>query len=83
MTPAMTDMFRIAADPQVLEAVAAIQPQMTARIQPGQAAALLIAGAANPITGTVRELKSGQVFIDIKNPRPDMTRGIKVQIKIK
>jgi HlyD family secretion protein len=82
VTAAMTDLFQIAVDPLVLEAVAAIPPQMTTRIQPGQAVALLIAGAGNPITGIVRELKSGQVFIDIKNP-PAMTQGMTVQIKIK
>ena len=83
VTAAMTDMFQIALDPLVLEAVAAFQPQMSARIQPGQAVALLIAGAGDPTTGSVRELKSGQVFIDIKNPPPAMTRGMTVQIKVK
>lgn len=83
VTVAVTDLFQIAVDPLVLEAVAAIQPQITARIQPGQVVAMLIAGSGNPITGTVRELKSGQVFIDIKNPPAAMTRGMTVQIKIK
>jgi multidrug resistance efflux pump len=83
VTLAMTDLFQIAVDPLVLEAVAAIQPQMTARIQPGQAVALLIAGAGNPITGTVRELKSSQVFIDIQNPATAVQQGMAVRIKIK
>jgi len=81
VTPALTDLFQIAVDPLVLEAVANVEPQ--ARIQPGQAAALLIAGAGNPMTGTVREMKSGQVFIDIQNPSPLVQRGMAVQIKIK
>jgi multidrug resistance efflux pump len=83
VTLAMTDLFQIAVDPLVLEAVAAIQPQMTARIQPGQGVALLIAGAGNPITGTVRELKSSQVFIDIQNPATAVQQGMAVRIKIK
>jgi hypothetical protein len=33
--------------------------------------------------GTVREVKSGQVFIDIKDPSPAITRGMTVQVKIK
>jgi multidrug resistance efflux pump len=83
VTPAMSDMFEIAVDPQALQAVAAIQPQSALRIQPGQTAELQIASAPSPIAGTVSQVKSGQVFIDIKNPLPAITRGMTVQVKIK
>ncbi len=83
VTTAMSDLFRIAADPQVLEAVATVQPQIAARIHPGQAAAIEIARVSTPAMGTVREVKSGQVFIDITNASPGVTMGMAVQIKIK
>jgi multidrug resistance efflux pump len=81
VTIAMTDLFQIAVDPLVLEAVAPVEPQ--ARILAGQAVAIQIASAPSPTAGIVREVKSGQVFIDIQNPSPAIRRGVTVQIKIK
>jgi multidrug resistance efflux pump len=83
VTRAMSDMFEIAVDPQVLQVVAALQPQAALRIQPGQTAGIQIAGAPSPMTGIVRVVKSGQIFIDITNPPPAITRGMTVRIKIK
>jgi multidrug resistance efflux pump len=79
VSPAMSDLFQIAVDPQVFQVVA----NTVARIQPGQTVAIQIAGVPTPTMGTVREVKSGQVFIDIKNPSPAITRGMTVQVKIK
>jgi hypothetical protein len=79
VTPAIPDLFQIAVDPQVLQVVA----NTVEGIQPGQTVAIQIAGMPTPTTGTVREVKSGQVFIDIKNPPPAITRGMTVQVKIK
>lgn len=79
VTTAISDLFRIAADPQVLEVVA----NSTARIQPGQSAAIQFPNVAIPITGTVREVKSGQVFLDIANPPPIVAPGMSVQVKIR
>jgi multidrug resistance efflux pump len=79
VTPVMSDLFQIAVDPQVLQVVA----NTVARIQPGQTAAFQIENVPAPTMGTVREVKSGQVFIDIKNPSPAVTRGMTVQVKIK
>lgn len=76
---AISDLFRIASDPQVLEVVA----NSTARIQPGQSAAIQFGSRAGPIPGTVREVKSGQVFLDIANPPPAVAPGMSVQIKIR
>jgi len=79
VTPAMSDLFQIAVDPQVLQVVA----NTVAGIQPGQTVAIQIAGVPTPTMGTVREVKSSQVFIDIKDPSPAITRGMTVQAKIK
>ena len=79
VTPAMSDLFQIAVDPQVLQVLA----NTVAGIQPGQTVAIQIAGVPTPTMGTVREVKSGQVFIDIKDPSPAITRGMTVQVKIK
>jgi multidrug resistance efflux pump len=79
VTPAMSDLFQIAVDPQVLQVLA----NTVEGIQPGQTVAIQIAGVPTPTMGTVREVKSGQVFIDIKDPSPAITRGMTVQVKIK
>jgi HlyD family secretion protein len=78
VTTATSDLFRIAADPQILEVVA----NTTARIKPGQSAAIQFGNVAGPITGTVREVKSGQVFLDIANPPPIVAPGMSVRVKI-
>lgn len=80
VTAAISDLFRIAADPQVLEAVAA---STDARIQPGQSAAIDLGAGASPIAGTVREVKSGQIHLDIANPPPAAAPGMSVQVKIR
>jgi HlyD family secretion protein len=78
VTPAMGDLFQIAVDPVVLEVVASADVQAAARIRPGQPVAIQPA-----LTGTVREVKSGQVFIDFRNPPAAIKIGTTVQIKIK
>lgn len=82
VTPAMSDLFQIAVDPAVLEVVAPIDPQAAARVHPGQPVAIQIANVAVPTTGTVREVKSGQVFIDLTDPSAAVKIGMTVQIKI-
>jgi FKBP-type peptidyl-prolyl cis-trans isomerase 2 len=52
--------------------------QAAARIRPGQPVAIRPA-----LTGTVREVKSGQVFIDFANASAAIKIGATVQIKIK
>ena len=79
VAPAISDLFQIAVDPQALQVVA----NTVAPIQPGQTAAIQIENVSTAAMGTVREVKSGQVFIDIKNPPPALTRGMTVQVKIK
>ena len=82
VTTAISDLFRIAADPQGLEVVvAAASP--AARIQPGQSATIDLGSGASPLAGTVREVKSGQVFLDIANPPPAVAPGMSVQVKIR
>jgi len=83
VTPAMSDLFQIAGDPPVLEVVARIDPELAARVHPGQPVVIQIASVPNPATGTVRELKSGQVFVELTDPFPVVRVGIAVQIKIK
>jgi HlyD family secretion protein len=75
---AISDLFRIASDPQILEVVA----NSSGRIQPGQSAAIQFPNVASPITGTVREVKSGQVFLDLANPPPAIAPGMTAQVKI-
>jgi multidrug resistance efflux pump len=83
VTPAMSDLFQIAGDPAILEVVARIDPEVAARIHPGQPVAIQIASVPTPATGTVRELRSGQVFVELTNPSPEVRVGTAVQIKIK
>ena len=81
VTPAMPDLFQIAVDPQVLEAVVIVPPQIATRVQPGQTVEIQFANATS--AATVRDVKSDRIFIDIKDPPPAMTQGMAVQIKIK
>jgi|SRR5580704_4087755 multidrug resistance efflux pump len=78
VTPAMSDLFQIAVDPLVLQVVAPIDSRAAARIQPGQPVTMEI-GA----TGNVREVKPGQVFIDLAKPLPEIKLGMTVRIKLK
>lgn len=79
----ISDLFQIAVDPPVLEVVAGVQSQMAGRIHLGQAVEIAIASVQSPMAGTVRELKSGQVFIDIPNLSPGVARGMAIHIRIK
>ena len=83
VTPAISDLFQIAADPQVLEAAAPVQPLVADRIHSGQTATIQIANVPSPMSGTIREVKPGQVLIDLMNPSPAITQGMTVRIKIK
>jgi HlyD family secretion protein len=82
VTTAISDLFRIAADPQVLQVVVAAA-STAARIQPGQSATIELGRGVSPLAGTVREVKSGQVFLDIANPPPAVAPGMSVQVKIR
>jgi multidrug resistance efflux pump len=83
VTRATSDLFQIAVDPGVLEIVASIEPQAAARVHPGQAVAIQIAGMPSPTTNTVRAVKSGQIFIDLMNPSSEIKPGMTARIKIK
>lgn len=80
VTTAMSDLFRIAADPQALEVVAA---STDGRIHAGQSAVVELDNGAGQLAATVREVKSGQTFLDIPNPPPAATPGMSVQVKIR
>jgi multidrug resistance efflux pump len=82
VTTAISNLFQIDADPGALEAVAGVEPQVAMRIHPGQVVAMQIDGVPSSAAGTVREVKSGQVFIDIQNPAPATLLGMTVRIKL-
>jgi multidrug efflux pump subunit AcrA (membrane-fusion protein) len=74
----MSDLFQIAVDPLVVQAVASIDPRTALRVKLGEPVAVDPGGA-----GKVREMKEGQVFIDLANPPPEIRLGATVEIRIK
>lgn len=78
VTRAMSDLFQIAVDPLVVQAVASIDPRAALRVKLGEPVAVDPGG-----TGKVREMNAGQVFIDLANRAPETKLGATVQIRIK
>jgi multidrug resistance efflux pump len=83
VTPAMTDLFQIAADPAALQMVGPVEPKVADRIHAGQSADVEITGVPGTTTGVVREAKAGQVFIDLTSPSPAIKQGTPARVRIK
>jgi HlyD family secretion protein len=82
VTSALADLFQIAADPPALEAVTQVDSGSAARIHPGQTVEIAAAGVPGKFSATVREIKAGQLFIDIPSSTPQIKAGMTVQVKI-
>ena len=81
--PGMKDMIVIATDLSALEVVADADPATAQKIRQGQPALIQIAEAPSPIEGAVREIKSGQVFVDFTSPSAAIKPGLTAQVKLK
>jgi multidrug resistance efflux pump len=77
------DLFQIAVDLSILDAVAEPDPSVQPRIHPGQPALLLFAGLTEGVQARVKELKEGKLFLEFGNPGPAVKPGITGQARIR
>jgi multidrug resistance efflux pump len=80
---AATDLFQIAVNLNQLQVVLSPDPKTLERIHPGAPALIQIAEAPEGITAIVREVKSGQVFVDFTSPTPAVRPGLTAQVRLK
>jgi HlyD family secretion protein len=80
---AATGLFQIAVNLTQLQVVLSPDPKTLERIHPGAPAVIQIAEAPEAITATVREVKSGQVFVDFTSPSPAVHPGLTAQVRLK
>jgi multidrug resistance efflux pump len=84
VNPSIRDLFQIATDLSVLEAVAVPSAADLARIKPGQEAFVALAESPNELLpGVVKKVEEGQVTIEFKNPNPAIRPGLTAQVRIK
>jgi HlyD family secretion protein len=79
----MPDLFQIATNLSFLEVLLTPDSKVLPNIKSGQQALVEIAEASGWISGTVREIKGGQVFVDFTSPSPAVKPGLTAQVKIK
>jgi multidrug resistance efflux pump len=58
-------------------------PKLLTRVHKGQAAVIEIAETPGIISGTVREIKDGQILVEFSSPAPIIRPGLTAQVKIK
>lgn len=79
----VTDLFQIAADLTLMEAVVSLNPEELKLVKPGLAAQIRLIEAGNePIPALVRELKENEAFIEFRSPSEAITPGLIAQVKI-
>jgi len=78
--PSMKDLLQIAVDLSDLQVVVDADPRAADQIHAGQPAVIRIAEAPSAIEGTVREIKSGQVFVDFTSPAAVIKPGLTAQV---
>jgi HlyD family secretion protein len=79
----MKDLLQIAVDLSALQVVVDSDARTVQQIRQGQPALIQIAEAVAAISGTVREIKAGQVFVDFTSPSPVIKPGLTAQVRIK
>lgn len=82
--PTLKDLFRIATDLTVMEAVADAGPADFARVKEGQEAYVSLAESPDELLpGIVKKAVEGKVTIEFKNPNPAIRPGLTAQVRIK
>jgi len=81
---AQPNVFEIGANLEDLQVgITPANPRLLARVHKGQSAVIEIAEAPGSISGTVREIKDGQVLVEFSRPSPIVRPGLSAQVKIK
>jgi HlyD family secretion protein len=84
VTRDLKDLFQIAVDLSLLEAVVEPEPPVLARLRPGQQALVVLAELPGEgVPGTVREVKAGEVVVEFTTPSPAVRPGLTAQVQIK
>jgi multidrug resistance efflux pump len=82
--PTLKDLFRIATDLTVMEAIADAGPADFARVKEGQEAYVSLAESPHELLpGIVKKAVEGKVTIEFKNPNPAIRPGLTAQVRIK
>ena len=82
--PSMTDLFQIASDISVLQAVADASPAQISKIKQGQPATVTLAEMGGELLqGTVLKAENGKVTVEFANPNALVKPGLTAQIRIK
>jgi HlyD family secretion protein len=82
--PSMTDLFQIASDISVLQAVADASSAQIGKIKQGQPATVTLAEMAGEVLqGTVLKAENGKVTVEFANPNALVKPGLTAQIRIK
>jgi len=78
------DLFQIAVDLSMLEAVVEPDPAALERVKPGQPAIITAVELGNePLEGRVKEVTDRQAVVEFVSPDPALKPGLTVQVKIK
>jgi len=80
---AASDLFQIAVNLSQLQVVLSPDPKTLEHIHPGAPAVIQIAEAPESIPASVREVKSGQVFVDFTSPSPAVRPGLTAQVRLR
>ena len=84
VNPTIKDLFQIATDLSVMEAVAEPGAGDLAKIKAGQEAFVALAESPNELLpGLVKNVEQGRVTIEFKNPSPAIRPGLTAQVRIK
>jgi macrolide-specific efflux system membrane fusion protein len=84
VNPTVTNLFQIATDLSVMEAVAEPSAVDLAQIKPGQEAYVALAESPDELLpGVVKKVEQGKVTVEFKNPNPAIKPGLTAQVRIK
>jgi multidrug resistance efflux pump len=84
VNPTVKDLFRIATDLTVMEAVADAGSSDFARVKEGQEAFVALAESPDELLpGVVTKVADGRVTIEFRNPNPAIRPGLTAQVRIK
>ena len=79
----MESLFQIATDLSHMEAIVDPPPPELERILPGQFASIHLAERPQEVfQGIVREIREGRVYIEFRNPYPEIRPGLSAQVVI-
>jgi multidrug resistance efflux pump len=77
------DLFQIAVELNNLQVTVTPSPTVLSRIKPGQTATIEIEDSPGPVTGTVREVQSGQVVVDFTSPAATVKPGRMAKVTLR